>query len=318
MKTKELLAEWLALDQRENVKPRTFSRYEGIIEGHIAPSTLGAREIVAVTKREVQDFVTAQRKKVNARTGKMLSATSINLMLTVLRLAFDYACDMDYIAENPCANVRRLRAETKQAEAFTVAEQRALEKEIERLGNRYLHGILLCLYTGLRLGELLGLTWEDVDMEKGVIQITKAIYREKVGEEGWQTVVGTPKTRSSERVIPLPAYVTRMLEEDRRLATSPYVVENKKGERMAIRSYQYMFEKLTERAGVRRLKFHALRHTFATRAIECGMDIRTVADLMGHKNASITLNCYAHCMLDHKMQMMQKLPRAFCEKNCAE
>ena len=78
---------------------------------------------------------------------------------------------------------------------------------------------------------------------------------------------------------------------------------------MSIRSYQCIFEKLTERAGVRKLNFHALRHTFATRAIECGMDIKTVADIMGHQNAYITLNRYAHCMLDHKIEMMQKLPR---------
>lgn len=119
----------------------------------------------------------------------------------------------------------------------------------------------------------------------------------------------TPKTKASDRVIPLPEYITNMLRQDYVNAQTPYVVENKKGERMSIRSYQYMFAKLTERAGVRKLNFHALRHTFATRAIECGMDIKTVADIMGHQNASITLNRYAHCMLDHKIEMMQKLPR---------
>ena len=98
-----------------------------------------------------------------------------------------------------------------------------------------------------------------------------------------------------------------MLREDREMAKTPYVVENKKGEPMSIRTYQHLFESLTKQAGVRELNFHALRHTFATRAIECGMDIKTVSDLMGHQNASVTLNCYAHCMLDHKRQMVKKL-----------
>ena len=80
---------------------------------------------------------------------------------------------------------------------------------------------------------------------------------------------------------------------------------------MSIRSYQYMFEKLTERTGVRKLNFHALRHTFATRAIECGMDIKTLSEIMGHKNASITLNRYTHSMMDTKIEMMQKLPKNF-------
>ena len=92
---------------------------------------------------------------------------------------------------------------------------------------------------------------------------------------------------------------------------SNYVVENKKGERMSIRSYQYMFERLTEKAGVRKLNFHALRHTFATRAIECGMDIKTLSEIMGHKNASITLNRYAHSMMDTKIEMMNRLPKNF-------
>ena len=88
-------------------------------------------------------------------------------------------------------------------------------------------------------------------------------------------------------------------------------LRTKKDGRMSIRSYQYMFEKLTEKAGVRKLNFHALRHTFATRAIECGMDVKTLSEIMGHQNASITLNRYAHCMMDHKIAMMNRLPKNF-------
>lgn len=88
---------------------------------------------------------------------------------------------------------------------------------------------------------------------------------------------------------------------------SNYVIENKKNERMSIRSYQYIFEKITEKVGVRKLNFHAIRHTFATRAIECGIDIKTLSEIMGHKNASITLNRYAHSMLDTKIAMMNKM-----------
>jgi integrase len=205
--------------------------------------------------------------------------------------------------------VRRTKSEQKKIEAFTVEEQRAIEIEISYSDDRRLHGILLCLYTGLRIGELIGLTWNDVDLERGVIKITKTVYREKDESGTWQLCVDTPKTKASDRVIPLPEYITYMLRQDYETTQTSYVVENKKGERMSIRSYQYIFEKLIERAGVRKLNFHALRHTFATRAIECGMDIKTVADIMGHQNASITLNRYAHCMLDHKIEMMQKLPQ---------
>lgn len=308
MTTQNLLTEWLESYQKEHIKARTYSRYQGLITMHIVP-TLGERNISELGRREIQEFLTQQKKDGNMRNGEKLSATSTNMMLSVLNLAFEYACDMEYIEENPCVRVRRTKAETKKIEAFTVEEQRAIESEIARSDDKRLHGILLCLYTGLRIGELLGLTWSDVDFDRGVIKITKTVYREKNESGAWQLCVDTPKTKASDRVIPLPEYITNMLRMDCESAITPYVVENKKGERMSIRSYQYIFEKLTERAGVRKLNFHALRHTFATRAIECGMDIKTVADIMGHQNASITLNRYAHCMLDHKIEMMQKLPR---------
>lgn len=308
MTTQNLLTEWLEIYQKEHIKARTYSRYQGLISMHIVP-TLGERNISELGRREIQEFLTQQKKDGNMRNGEKLSATSTNMMLSVLNLAFEYACDMEYIEENPCVRVRRTKAETKRVEAFTVEEQRAIEMEISRADDRRLHGILLCLYSGLRIGELLGLTWNDVDLERGVIKITKTVYREKDENGNWQLCVDTPKTKASDRVIPLPEYIVAMLRQDYEIAKTPYVIENKKSERMSIRSYQYIFEKLTERAGVRKLNFHALRHTFATRAIECGMDIKTVADIMGHQNASITLNRYAHCMLDHKIEMMQKLPR---------
>lgn len=310
MTTQILLNEWLETYQKEHIKARTYSRYQGLISMHILPA-LGATNISELGRREIQEFLTQQKKDGNIRNGEKLSATSANMMLSVLNLAFEYACDMEYIEENPCLRVRRTKAETKKIEAFTVEEQRAIESEIARSDDRRLHGVLLCLYTGLRIGELLGLTWDDVDFTKGVIKVTKTVYREKNENGVWQLCVDTPKTKASDRVIPLPEYITVLLSADQESAVTPYIVENKKGERMSIRSYQYLFEKLTERAGVRKLNFHALRHTFATRAIECGMDIKTVADIMGHKNASITLNRYAHCMLDHKIEMMQKLPRIF-------
>lgn len=308
MTTQNLLIEWLEIYQKEHIKARTYSRYHGLITMHIVPA-LGERNISELGWREIREFLAGQKKDGNMRNGQRLSATSTNMMLSVLNLAFEYACDMEYVAENPCVRVRRTKVETTKVEAFTVEEQKAIEREIVGSDDRRLHGIRLCLYTGLRIGELLGLTWNDVDLDHGVIKITKTVYREKDENGIWRLCVDTPKTKASDRVIPLPEYITNMLRRDYETAQTPYVVENKKGERMSIRSYQYMFEKLTERAGVRKLNFHALRHTFATRAIECGMDIKTVADIMGHQNASITLNRYAHCMLEHKMEMMRKLPQ---------
>ena len=310
MTTQTLLLEWLEKFQKEHIKARTYNRYQGLIEMHIVPA-LGDQDISSLSRKEIQNFLINQKKDGNMRSKETLSATSTNMMLSLLNLAFEYACDMEYIKENPCIRIRRARADTKKVEAFSTDEQRAVEAEIAKSGDRRLHGIILCLYTGLRLGELIALTWSDIDFKLGTLKVTKTAYRAQNEYGIWNLCIDTPKTESSERVIPLPKYITDMLSQDHNVAKTPYIVENKKAERMSIRSYQYLFERLTEKAGVRKLNFHALRHTFATRALECGMDIKTLSELMGHKNASITLNRYAHSMMDTKIAAMNKLEKLF-------
>lgn len=309
MTTNELMTAWLDRCERERVKPRTYSRYKGLIVQHILPE-LGDTQIDDLGRRQISEFLTAHQADGNLR-GEALSATSTNLMLTVLNAAFTYACDMDLLPANPCDRIRRVPDPPSRVEAFTREEQRRLEVAIAVSEDRRLFGIRLCLYTGLRIGELLGLEWQDVDMEKGILHIQKTVYREKNAEGEWQLFVDRPKTAASERMVPLPGYLAEDLRIYRRGARSEFVIENKKAERMSIRSYQYLFERLTEKAGVRKLNFHALRHTFATRALECGMDIKTLSELMGHKNATITLNRYAHSMMDTKIAAMNKLEKLF-------
>lgn len=309
MTTNELMTAWLDRCERERVKPRTYSRYKGLIVQHILPE-LGDTQIDDLGRRQISEFLTAHQADGNLR-GEALSATSTNLMLTVLNAAFTYACDMDLLPANPCDRIRRVPGPPSRVEAFTREEQRRLEEAIAVSEDRRLFGIRLCLYTGLRIGELLGLEWQDVDMEKGILHIQKTVYREKNAEGEWQLFVDRPKTAASERMVPLPGYLAEDLRIYRRGARSEFLIENKKAERMSIRSYQYLFERLTEKAGVRKLNFHALRHTFATRALECGMDIKTLSELMGHKNATITLNRYAHSMMDTKIAAMNKLEKLF-------
>lgn len=309
MTTNELMTAWLDRCERERVKPRTYSRYKGLIVQHILPE-LGDTQIDDLGRRQISEFLTAHQADGNLR-GEALSATSTNLMLTVLNAAFTYACDMELLPANPCDRIRRVPGPPSRVEAFTREEQRRLEEAIAVSEDRRLFGIRLCLYTGLRIGELLGLEWQDVDMEKGILHIQKTVYREKNAEGEWQLFVDRPKTAASERMVPLPGYLAEDLRIYRRGARSEFVIENKKAERMSIRSYQYLFERLTEKAGVRKLNFHALRHTFATRALECGMDIKTLSELMGHKNATITLNRYAHSMMDTKIAAMNKLEKLF-------
>ena len=121
MTTQNLLTEWLEIYRKEHIKARTYSRYQGFITMHVV-SMLGDKNIDELGRREIQEFLTQHKKDGNIRNGEKLSATSTNMMLSILNLAFEYACDMEYIEENPCAQVRRTKAEAKKIEVFTIEE----------------------------------------------------------------------------------------------------------------------------------------------------------------------------------------------------
>ena len=147
---------------------------------HIIP-TFGAKSITEITRRDIQEFLAQQKKDGNIRNGEKLSATSTNMMLSISTLPLNMPAIWNMSKKTHVCECD----EQKKIEAFTVEEQRAIEIEISYSDDRRLHGILLCLYTGLRIGELLGLTWNDIDLERGVIKITKTVYREKDESGTW-------------------------------------------------------------------------------------------------------------------------------------
>ncbi len=311
MTVRELLNEWMEKEQRERIKAQTYARYMGLIELHIIPK-IGEEDIAALTRRQISDLLNEKRHIGNQRYEGGLSPISVNLMLSILNMAYEYAFDCELAESNPCDRVRRVPAvDRKHSDAFTKEEQRLLEQTIEAEDDDRLFGIVLCFYTGLRIGELLALEWTDINESCDILTISKTVYRSKNENGDWQLCVDDPKTVSSYRCIPLPEHIRTRLYEYRRNSQSRYVVSNKKHERMSTRSYQYMFERLTEKAGVRKLNFHAIRHTFATRALENGVDIKTLSEIMGHKDAGVTLNRYAHSMMSTKIEMMNRMTKIF-------
>lgn len=306
MKLKELLEKWLEEKKKDRLKIRSYRRYEEVIALHIVPN-IGDVQISELDRKKLKEFIEKERMYGNLKTGSKLSSSSINIILGILHGSYEYACDMGYAEKNPCRSIKREKESVKKTDAYTLDEQKCIERAVWHSRDRSLHGIILCLYTGMRIGELLALKWEDVDTQRGLISVNKTVYRAKDMEGIYRLHIATPKTAASERLIPLPKHISSMLERDRLDAVSEFVVESKKGESIPIRSYQQLFKRLAENSGVRCMNFHALRHTFATRAIERGIDVRTVADILGHKDVAMTLNRYAHCMIDHKLSIIQKL-----------
>lgn len=158
---------------------------------------------------------------------------------------------------------------------------------------------------GLQIGELLALEWSDVDFSKGEITVSKSCHDGKRNGR-YCRLYDVPKTETSRRIVPIPKQILPRLREAKKESRSRWVVGN--GEKIiSVRSYQYSFSLLLKKLGIPHRGFHVLRHTFATRAIECGMDVKTLSEILGHKNSTVTLNRYAHSLLSHKHEMMNRL-----------
>lgn len=203
MSTEELLWEWLRTYRNGRVKPRTYERYEGLIRRHVLPK-IGKIDAEALSRRDVEEFLFMKRKENGARGG--LSAASVNLMLTVIDLAFEFGVETGAVTKNPCHRIRRLPDDTNKGDAFTKEEQKKLEAVIEATADSRALGILICLYTGIRIGELLGLEWDDVSLERGIMRIDKTVYRCKDESGKRYLCTDRPKTRYSVREIPPSAF----------------------------------------------------------------------------------------------------------------
>lgn len=310
MKLNILIEEWLYCYHKGNIKPQTFMRYECAWKVYIEPNDISKKNIKKISPREIQEYVNIIKKQKGIRTKRNLSPTSINTVITVLGSAFTYAVDFGLLKDNPCEKIKRVPKKVqKKVNAFTVQEQKKIERYLLELNNPEYFGIILCLYTGLRIGELVALEWDDIDFGEGTMSINKTFYPIK-GDDGlWHYEISIPKTRKSLRDIPLPDYILDELIKLKKISLSKNVISRLDGSLLTSNTHRERFANLTKTLGISSLNFHALRHTFATRALESGMDVKTLADIMGHANASITLNIYAHSMSEHKKNMMNNIPK---------
>lgn len=298
MKLREWIGEWLNNRIGITAKERTFKKYLGLAERYILP-VLGDFDMGALTAKEMYSFSGELKKR-------GLSSSTVNSIITVLKSSWRAAIAMGIVKEPIVDVIVRPPLVWKKTECFDLSEQRKIESYILKSNNRRLFGILLALYTGLRIGELLALTWEDIDFRRGTVSVTKSCHDSWQDHRYVKVLEGT-KTRSSERTIPLPKQLLSLLKEWKKTSKGKFVVVGKSEYGAQIRSYQRTFEDLLKKLKIGHRGFHALRHTFATRALEVGMDVKALSEILGHKNPTITLRRYAHSMMEHKAAMMNKI-----------
>ena len=298
MKLKELLELWLERYMKHTIKIRTYNRYKSICDLHLIKD-LGEYELEELKPNVLQDFLL---KKIDDH----YSTNTIKGIVSVLKQALKLSITLEFVDKEYCSNLKMPSSEEKEISVFTKKEQQVIESFCLNHKKRNYIGIVICLYTGIRLGELLALTWDDIDFNSNLLTINKTSYSAKVDGKT-QIIVDKPKTKKSNRVIPLPNQLVKLLKIIKKESNSKYVITTRNSGMVGNRSYQRTFKFILKKVNVPYRNFHSLRHTFATNAIELGMDVKTLAEILGHTNAMITLNRYSHSLLNYKIEMMNKL-----------
>ena len=295
----EASRQWLSA-AKLRVKPSSYAHYENIIRNHILPG-LGTKYLTDMTTHQLNDFVYEKLQSGRLCGTGGLSARFVQDIMRVYHSIEQYAVQEYHIHGT---HFTMPKAEKKQLDVLSPEERKKLEQYLLQTGLTIDLAILLCLFTGLRVGELCGLQWSDIDFENGTLSVKRTVQR--VYRNGCSEVlIGSPKSRTSVRTIPVPSFLLTLLEKKKR-QDFLYLITGK-SKPAEPRTMQYRFQKILKLCGIRKVPFHLLRHTYATDCIAHGFDAKTLSELLGHADASITLNRYVHSSMQMKQEYVKRL-----------
>ena len=295
----EVAEQWLS-SAKLRVKESSYANYVNIVNKHILP-ILGGELMMNLTTSKLNDFINFKLTsgRLNGKGG--LSAKSVRDIMTVYRSIENYAAREYGLRET---HFTMPKTQSKQTAVLTSTERKRLETYLLGNPDRTNMAILLCLFTGLRVGELCGLKWEDIDLDNAVLYVKRTVQRvSKNGKS--RVIIGTPKSKTSVRTVPIPAFVLDILKNYRNCGDF-YIITGK-SKPTEPRTMQNRFKSILKLCGIRNVNFHLLRHTYATVCIEKGFDPKTLSELLGHADAAITLNKYCHPSMQIKKDYVSRL-----------
>ena len=302
----EWMEVWFQDYAKIKVRPSSHQTYQGYIHNHIRPN-IGDIPLEKLTSLDLQKFykkllTTGRVDRVEAKgQPKGLSAKTVRNIHQILSSALKLAQGQRLILTNPAEGCALPRVEHQEMKTLTTVQLASFFREARESGVFELY--YLELATGLRRGELLGLKWEDIDLERGDLRVRRQISRIN-GE-----VVEAPlKTKNAYRTLPLAEDTVSVLKEQRRkVGNSPWVFPSPNGGPISPDSVLHMLHRVLKRAGLPKVRFHDLRHTFATLALQNGVDVKTVSGMLGHFSAGFTLDTYAHITSAAQRQAAQTM-----------
>ncbi len=304
----------VALSWFEALKPQlkksSAVKYTNILSSHLIPK-FGDACIECITEEEISDFSNNLLLS-GGRQGTGLSPKTVTDILSVLKSIFEYAAQCKKLS---VADIREcsVKQSQKPMRILSLLEQQKLSQYLCEDLNLTNLGILVCLYTGIRVGEVCALKWEDISFDEQCLYVRKTMQRiQNKGSAGQKTsiLISDPKSGCSVRRIPLPDEVfQKMLEL--RCPDSAYFLTGSEHRFIEPRTLQNRFQSVIRACNIEKANFHALRHTFATRCVELGFDVKSLSEILGHASVNITMNRYVHPSMELKQKNMNMLSSLF-------
>ncbi len=293
---------WKA-DKQQYVKRSTFAAYSLLISNHLLPVYADYTDI---GEEDVQQFVFM-------KLDEGLSQKSVKDILIVLKMILRFGVKHNFIEHHQIDIRFPTEREKQEVEVLSKVNQRRIMDYVRENFTFQNLGIYICLSAGLRIGEVCALTWDDIDTEQGVISITKTIQRIYMLDDAvkrTELIIDTPKSKNSMREIPMTKELLKMVKPFKRVVNGSFYVLTNSSSPTEPRTYRNYYKRLMVQLGIPLLKFHGLRHSFATRCIEGKCDYKTVSVLLGHSNISTTLNLYVHPNMEQKKRCVEQMYRA--------
>ncbi|GHT01943.1 transposase [Bacteroidia bacterium] len=297
----EIVGLWKA-DKKQYVKKSTYSAYMLLLENHLLPA-FGNKQHIEET--DVQAFVFQKLEE-------GLSQKSIKDILIVLKMVLKFGAKNKLCEYNPFDIQYPTEREKQDIEVLSKTNQKKIMTYVQEHFTFKNLGVYICLSTGIRIGEICALTWEDIDTDTGIISVRQTLQRIYIMENDskhTELVFDTPKTKNSIRDIPMTKDLLKMLKPIKKVVNNSFYVLTNDAKPTEPRTYRNYYKQLMEDLGIPKLKFHGLRHSFATRCIESNCDYKTVSVMLGHSNISTTLNLYVHPNLEQKKKCIDQMAK---------
>ena len=298
VKFSDITEQWL--EQKENeIKQSTYANYKYLIEKYLNPQ---------LEMLSIKDLLRYNYNQFIKELTKNLSSKTVKDICTVLKSILKFA-EKKYKCNFNIEEMRTPKLNIENVKTLSNREKNKLEKYCLKSQTLRNIGIVVCLYTGLRIGEICAIKWKNIDLEKKEIYVKSTLQRsyEKNGEKT-KIIIDSPKTKKSVRSIPISNKLYLILRDLKsKYNEEDFLLTGNNIKVIEPRNYRYDFQKTLKECKIKPYKFHVLRHTFATDCINVGMDIKSLSEILGHSNVNITLNRYVHSSYKLKKKYLEKL-----------